>query len=751
MATQDILAPNFTDIEHETGSATKDAIRLLWLRLFARKAAVSTSPATGGSGDGFGIIASPSQTSVQADQPMDQLNVTGQGITITLDSTTDTVDLAIGEGVNTHIDTTTVNAFWGTDIDNSDSPYQVTITDDATVFRVDTSAGDVEIDLDLAADLPNKHLIFIKTTDDVNVVRIYPASGDTIDDFPGVILEEQDQFAQIYSDNVSKWLSLQCCDLTNIGFEGAECLSTGMSVKPSAAAGVTVTPIGTANVWSSWVEIDAATAASWVVAGVCINPTNGTAGTSSFQVQVGTGAAGFEKSIGTVEGIITDAQYVPHGLMYFGAGLDKVPKGSRVSVRIRKDNTDTGNWTVKLAYFVKPLTGSLISTKTTYHDGSFTSYTAITMSGSAWVNSSWTKLGTNPYTAGRMLSGLAWAPSGDTGVFEFDIGSGDIATNVRVVQTYRSACQASVYGLGGGPFRVNVLGLVTDNFTPGEYVWIRVRSSRTGGTTYVDPTWIDNFEGTDKTTRIVTTWEPAAAVGTLFTASATPWADPASTTTILASTANAGAIIGVSFDSNLNGIGQFEFELLTGAAGAETPIATFRGEHNNNLGDDYGMVLLVPCEIGSGVRLSGRLRSSIGSASIRASIPIVYNEDFAWHHSAVQKVLPAAATAATVAANTTAWASSNAATLVAANTITTDYRVTGLVPAGFIDTEFEVDLLIDGVASYTIPCRSGHNGPGMLYMPLPAPFCVPANAALSAKFRKPGTGAGTWRIAVTYY
>lgn len=751
MAQEAILAPNLVDIENESGPSTRDAIRLLWLRLFARKAAVVGT--SGGTGDGFGVIASPAQPSVHADQPNDQLNIIGNGIAIELDPATDTVTLSLGleEGVNTHIEETAglkyVSAFYSTSLSLADSPYTVGLSDDATVFKVDTSSGDVEINLSDASVLPHKHLIFIKTTDDINEVRIYPASGDTIDDFPGVVLTELDEFAEIYSDSADKWLSLQCCDLTSTGFETVVCTSNPMKVAPSAAASVSVTPSSTSSAWSSWVEIEDVTPAPWMAAAVLMSPPLGVAVATVVIISIGVGAVGEEETIGTLSFYVEDAHC--NNYVYFLAPLDKIPAGARVSVRFRKGNTDTTAWKFKLAYYEKPVVGGIISTKTTFHDES--GYAAVPGHATPWNNSAWVQVGTSPNPAGRMLGGVSLINSGILGVTEMDVGTGTSTTNVTVVQTFKDAFSTSAFPLGGGIYRC-VPPIITDNMRAGEFPFVRVRSSVAGGTSYVAPLWIDNFEGTDKITKKKISWTPSAAAGTLISSSVTPWANPAAFTQLIASTTNASALIGIILDTNGNNTNDSEIDIAVGAAASEVVVSTFRYFHGQYLiGNNYFIPLPIPRDIPASSRVSARLRSGTASKSIHVGVGLIDNPDFAWRHAVVQKALPSAANSATVAANTTAWANSSTATLVAINTITSAYKVTGvMIDVDINDVEFEADLLINGVYASTIPYKTSASDPGVIYIPLPAPLCVPANAGLTARFRKAGTAAGTFAIAVTY-
>jgi len=129
---------------------------------------------------------------------------------------------------------------------------------------------------------------------------------------------------------------------------------------PAAAAGVSVTPSGTAFVSSAWVQITGFTDAAWVLTGIV--PTPG-ALVNSFFVDIGVGSAGSEDPICTLPGGFTDAlsAYGPTD-MGFTYSIDKIPFGSRVSVRLRISTTDVTPWTFAITYFRKPLTGVLETT-----------------------------------------------------------------------------------------------------------------------------------------------------------------------------------------------------------------------------------------------------------------------------------------------------------------------------------------------------------------------------------------------------
>lgn len=71
--------------------ATRDAIRLLWLRLFKRKPLIETDETPS-----FGHISSTNNTTIDADIAGDTFNVTGVGINVTLNNETKDVKFTAG-------------------------------------------------------------------------------------------------------------------------------------------------------------------------------------------------------------------------------------------------------------------------------------------------------------------------------------------------------------------------------------------------------------------------------------------------------------------------------------------------------------------------------------------------------------------------------------------------------------------------------------------------------------------------------
>lgn len=129
---------------------------------------------------------------------------------------------------------------------------------------------------------------------------------------------------------------------------------------PAAAAGVTVTPSGSA--WgsgSAWVQLIAATDAAAVLTSVI--PIPGTTG--EFEIDIGVGSSGSETVIGTLPGHFHSSTAIRSATqMPWTYPVDLIPNGARVATRLRIDSTSTATWSIAITYYKKPLTGTLETT-----------------------------------------------------------------------------------------------------------------------------------------------------------------------------------------------------------------------------------------------------------------------------------------------------------------------------------------------------------------------------------------------------
>jgi len=96
-------------------------------------------------------------------------------------------------------------AYWErTTVNNAASPYTMLAAD--IIMEVDTSGGDVEIDL-LSAATNAKRYFMVKLTDATNALTLDPNGAQTIDGESTLVLSTVDQCAMFYSDG-SNWQRL---------------------------------------------------------------------------------------------------------------------------------------------------------------------------------------------------------------------------------------------------------------------------------------------------------------------------------------------------------------------------------------------------------------------------------------------------------------------------------------------------------------------------------------------------------------
>jgi hypothetical protein len=120
-------------------------------------------------------------------------------------------------------------------------------------------------------------------------------------------------------------------------------------VVPSAAVGVSVTPNAVAWTNSSWYQVTAGIANNIAVCGFVINSA---VASSDYNVDMGVGAATSETVAGSLLG---DGETLgcESGVHRFGIPI-YVAANTRIAVRLRKSETNTTAWTVKMVYYEVP-------------------------------------------------------------------------------------------------------------------------------------------------------------------------------------------------------------------------------------------------------------------------------------------------------------------------------------------------------------------------------------------------------------
>jgi hypothetical protein len=247
---------------------------------------------------------------------------------------------------------------------------------------------------------------------------------------------------------------------------------------PSAADAVAVTP--NAGTWtdSAWFELVAAADASAIVTGLIVQPDDalGAFAATSFEIDLGIGAAGAEAVVATFRGHYGDAADCGPGRLPAPIGLDVVPNGVRVAVRIRIGAHSTNNaWRVAATYLAKPIRGSLLTTSRRQQCyPSAADNIVCTLGAGAWANSSWVEV------VAATLSGIVVVSLviettfvTTTGThWEFDLGVGGSGSEVPIA-TVRTC---DVIGTTDGP-RVIPLFTPLDAVPAGSRLAVRTRAS----------------------------------------------------------------------------------------------------------------------------------------------------------------------------------------------------------------------------------------------------------------------------------
>jgi parallel beta-helix repeat protein len=202
---------------------------------------------------------------------------------------------------------------------------------------------------------------------------------------------------------------------------------------PSAANGVTVTPNAVAWNNSTYTTVIAAAAADSVIVTVIIWVPDVNADMQG-EIDLAVGGAGSEVVKGTVKfGCFAGG---PKG-EYFGRielpiGLDCLPSGGRLAVRMRHKTGNTLVWHVAVEYYEKPITGTIpYTTQLLRITPSATDCT--TISGQTnWVNGSWTQLVAST-ASDLVIIGVPWSGNNSGVETEVDLATG--ASGSEVVKT----------------------------------------------------------------------------------------------------------------------------------------------------------------------------------------------------------------------------------------------------------------------------------------------------------------------------
>jgi hypothetical protein len=251
---------------------------------------------------------------------------------------------------------------------------------------------------------------------------------------------------------------------------------------------------------------------------------------------------------------------------------------------------------------------------------------AITPSGVAWTNSAYvTLLAATP--AACVLTGVTiYTTDGSASTAnydaEIDIATGAVGVEV-VIATMRVAVDRISTATQTGPTHGLVLPIPIDNIGSGVRLSARLRKNNTNLTTWTVAVsyLVKPLTSTPLMTAVAQKALPSAAAGVLVTANATPWANGA-WVQLRAASGAALVITGVVFGAPQTEL-EYELDLGTGAAAAETVITTLRVS-TDNLGLPCAVMLPTPLDnVGAGVRVAARARSSNASTTMVVSLMVL--------------------------------------------------------------------------------------------------------------------------------
>jgi hypothetical protein len=202
------------------------------------------------------------------------------------------------------------------------------------------------------------------------------------------------------------------------------------AVTPSAAAGVSVTPNGTAWANSTYGQLSASLT-DIVCLGVAVNPGGTiTTGGDEFEIDIATGAAGAE----VVKGTLAGQWETFAGTLFLRFPITLQLAGTnRVAIRMRKTGTATTAWTFKLLYVSTAGFGTAAIESTAKPQKSFPAaadMVGATGSATAWANSPWTQLVAS--SAAALVLGDPIVDTPAAAEYEIDIGKGAAGSEVVV-------------------------------------------------------------------------------------------------------------------------------------------------------------------------------------------------------------------------------------------------------------------------------------------------------------------------------
>lgn len=392
-------------------------------------------------------------------------------------------------------------------------------------------------------------------------------------------------------------------------------VSTALKLTPTGSSGVTLTASATPWTSGSWTELVASTSSPWAIGLVLIKPVVQVGSVpTSMEIDLGTGGSGSELVLTTIRWAshINNKKSPCQDRLW---PLVSVPASTRISARIRTDDSSTVECLVKLQYYDDTTGLSTVMTNqpTVWVPAAADSLSLVCPS-SAWVSSPWVEYITSTSTPIAVTQIVCdGVPTSDEN--EIDIGVGPANSEV-VAGTVRFAASGSTDNGSDN----TVLTLAVAQTVPlGTRVSLRARTGATGGNTLtaalgyvVTP----SFSITADNPQHVL--PPASGGVSIHPASSSSWTNSI-WGLLSAETPEPMLITGVSITNGATD--SWAVDLGTGPSGSESVIGTVR--MNTTTLTLLWFPCVVPIFVDAGQRLSIRLRHAAASTT-GAVVAITY-------------------------------------------------------------------------------------------------------------------------------
>jgi hypothetical protein len=514
----------------------------------------------------------------------------------------------------------------------------------------------------------------------------------------------------------------------------------GQQVYPSAGAGQSLTPNGSASTFSAWQQVIAATPEAWLLSGISWGLPALANEWWILEVGVWDGAA-YDPiaAIGGKKG--SDSVNLGGGMVSLPIPIDLMPTGSDVAIRIKKSGTDVDPWAVKLHYFKKADDPTVIATTAKLF---CTEPVSMTGDATPWADSGWAEA---VASAGGALTVAALVPcegtaSGDRWV-EVDVGTGAAASEaVRHTQALYNYNQ-----FFGDTHTPMLTWPVNTGIASGSRVALRHRKEGTStGTVLVMLMYYLDVESavlsdlaTTVTGQVVPVETPVTIDTQPFSTSTLVWTELFSSTP---------AVLHIT-SAVLQNAATAQLVFGTGTAGSEVEIGRMFGTSGTENHAERALVLRVP----AGVRLA------VGAFSLNAAQDILAKFNYLAGASPTQAAdadlayvpTPAVAwDAIDLTPSSTPWADSASVQAVDGSLEAEPWSVTAIGHASPVIAEFEIDL-VAGANVFTVAGGSEANTTTDHFLKLAAPFRVPAGTDLDVRMRKAGTDTSVWSVRIERY